>query len=322
MNTARLTSAGLIFGLLTVFAAPLAADRNDDRDGKILRKAPAAQETPRRADTPVRARPERDHRAEPPRTREPRKDTPRVVAPPKPPVVQTTPRATVRERKEPDKKVRTQPVPPTPEHRERPKPAPKVIHPPLPKPPPGYVIDKRHSHNHYYPPRGHLVPTLPAGHRVVVHRNVRYHYHDGIWYRPSGTRFIVVLPPPGIIVPFLPPFFTIIWYGAVPYYYAGGVYYLWYPEYRYYAVAEPPPESEVREQPAGSDELFVYPKQGQSEAQQAQDRYECHRWAVDQTGFDPSLPGGNVAESEYASKRSDYRRAMQACLEARGYSVQ
>ena len=33
---------------------------------------------------------------------------------------------------------------------------------------------------------------------------------------------------------------------------------------------------------------FVYPKAGQSEQQQSQDRYECHQWAVSQTGFDPS----------------------------------
>lgn len=33
---------------------------------------------------------------------------------------------------------------------------------------------------------------------------------------------------------------------------------------------------------------FVYPRAGQSEQQQSQDRYECHQWAVSQTGFDPS----------------------------------
>lgn len=33
---------------------------------------------------------------------------------------------------------------------------------------------------------------------------------------------------------------------------------------------------------------FIYPKAGQSEQQQSKDRYECHEWAVSQTGFDPS----------------------------------
>jgi hypothetical protein len=33
---------------------------------------------------------------------------------------------------------------------------------------------------------------------------------------------------------------------------------------------------------------YAYPNAGQSEAQQAQDRFECHQWAVSQSGFDPS----------------------------------
>jgi YMGG-like Gly-zipper len=37
-----------------------------------------------------------------------------------------------------------------------------------------------------------------------------------------------------------------------------------------------------------SDNIFVYPAKGQSQAQQDRDRYECHSWAVRQTGFDPT----------------------------------
>jgi hypothetical protein len=36
--------------------------------------------------------------------------------------------------------------------------------------------------------------------------------------------------------------------------------------------------------------LYVYPAKNQSQAQQDKDRYECHTWAVKQTGFDPSRP--------------------------------
>ena len=190
------------------------------------------------------------------------------------------------------------------------------------KRPPGYVLDNRYRHNHYYPPRGHVVQVLPRQHRVIPYRGTRYYYHGGVWYRPSGVRFVVVLPPVGLIVPFLPPFYTTIWVGGLPYYYAGGVYYTWRPEENVYVVAEAPPESEVSEQPAVPDQLFVYPMKGQSEPQQATDRYQCHRWAADQTGFDPTQPGGNVPESQVAGKRADYQRAMKACLEARGYSVQ
>jgi hypothetical protein len=37
--------------------------------------------------------------------------------------------------------------------------------------------------------------------------------------------------------------------------------------------------------------MFVYPAQGQNEDQLQRDRYECHTWAVQQSGFDPSKPG-------------------------------
>ncbi|MDH4045284.1 MAG: glycine zipper family protein [Gemmatimonadota bacterium] len=188
------------------------------------------------------------------------------------------------------------------------------------KAPSGYVLDRRHDHNRYYPPAGYEVSVLPTRYRTVVYRDVSYYFYDGIWYRPLGPRFVVVLPPIGVVVPVLPSFYTIIWVGAIPYYYAAGVYYTWYPEYRGYVVTEPPPAQAVQE--AESEQLFVYPKRGQSEEQQATDRYECHRWASQQTGFDPTQPGGSVPEDKYAQSRSDYLRAMKACLEARDYSVQ
>jgi hypothetical protein len=73
--------------------------------------------------------------------------------------------------------------------------------------------------------------------------------------------------------------------------------------------------------PAAPQDLFIYPKNGQSEEQQSKDRYECHSWAASQSGFDPTQPLGGVEESQAAVKRADYQRAQTACLEARGYSV-
>lgn len=35
-------------------------------------------------------------------------------------------------------------------------------------------------------------------------------------------------------------------------------------------------------------DLYIYPKNGQDEELQRRDRYECHVWAAQQTGFDPS----------------------------------
>ncbi|MEX1317689.1 MAG: glycine zipper family protein, partial [Synechococcaceae cyanobacterium] len=39
-----------------------------------------------------------------------------------------------------------------------------------------------------------------------------------------------------------------------------------------------------------AQELFIYPAAGQSAEQQRKDRLECHLWATDQTGFDPTDP--------------------------------
>lgn len=39
-----------------------------------------------------------------------------------------------------------------------------------------------------------------------------------------------------------------------------------------------------------AQQLFIYPTKGQTAEQQSRDRYECHSWAVQQTGFDPSNP--------------------------------
>jgi hypothetical protein len=144
--------------------------------------------------------------------------------------------------------------------------------------------------------------------------------------------------------------------------------------------------------PGPDSRLYVYPKQGQSEAQVDRDRYECHLWAVKQSGFDPSAaevpphqrvvivresgppPGAAVAGGAFAGaaigaavsrpreagsgaiigaiagaalgavaaqdpprrtervvesqasrdierNAANYRRAIGACLDARGYSV-
>ncbi len=59
----------------------------------------------------------------------------------------------------------------------------------------------------------------------------------------------------------------------------------------------------------------LYPRNGQSDEQTQNDRYECHSWAVNQTGFDPTR------SAQQSGNAADYRRAMIACLDARGYSA-
>ncbi len=54
--------------------------------------------------------------------------------------------------------------------------------------------------------------------------------------------------------------------------------------------------------PAAAQELFIFPQQGQDQAQQDQDRGACHVWAVNQTGFDPTLASTTPPRSQEAAQ--------------------
>jgi len=60
-------------------------------------------------------------------------------------------------------------------------------------------------------------------------------------------------------------------------------------------VTQPPPRTVSVPAPQ-PQKIFVYPTNGQSAEQTDRDRYECHVWAVQQTGVDPSRSDGNPYE--------------------------
>ena len=55
------------------------------------------------------------------------------------------------------------------------------------------------------------------------------------------------------------------------------------------------PQEQIVTQPVQNDnvtaitQIYFYPNRGQSTKQQSRDHYACYTWAVDQTGFDPSV---------------------------------
>jgi len=57
------------------------------------------------------------------------------------------------------------------------------------------------------------------------------------------------------------------------------------------ACEAPPPRRTVVAAEPVPTRIVVYPAQGQSPEQLERDRYDCHVWAVQQTGFDPSRSG-------------------------------
>jgi hypothetical protein len=149
-------------------------------------------------------------------------------------------------------------------------------------------------------------------------------YWPHCWYYPGWAWYLPVLPIG----------YVTYWWGGVPYYYWNSLYYTWSPADSGYVVTNPPPVAGTDEgssDPNGGYEqaapqagygagtgdagdVYVYPRNGQTQEQTQNDRYECHSWAVNQSGFDPTRP-------EQTGNAADYRRAMAACLDARGYSA-
>jgi hypothetical protein len=156
-------------------------------------------------------------------------------------------------------------------------------------------------------------------------------------------------------LPVLPFGYATYYWGGVPYYYYDNAYYQWDPNDNGYVATDPPPvaQSSGSDQPndpppaatddaatyvpqsepppasnnvgpsnagprgnwGGASDIFVYPRNGQSEKQTADDKFECHKWSVAQTGFDPTR------SVNLQGTVMDYRRAIDACLDARGYTV-
>jgi len=201
------------------------------------------------------------------------------------------------------------------------RPAPAYGHAPPAYDAHGQALDARYNHGRYYPPMGTVRPALPPEYRPYFYRGSPYYFSGGVWYAPRGPGFVVVGPPVGLIIGALPPYYSTVWIGGVPYYYADSVYYTWQPQDNGYAVVDPPDNADAPSDPPNTAQmdLIIYPKNGQSKEQQAADQFECHNWAKGQTGFDPTQPGGGPPGADV--NRSNYNRAMSACLQARGYQV-
>lgn len=144
-----------------------------------------------------------------------------------------------------------------------------------------------------------------------------FRFHDG-FFRPRFFGGLAL----GAFVTTLPLYYDTYWWGGVPYYYYDDTYFRWDGDVQGYQVVTPPSgvaaaasQAQPTDQQQGTD-LFAYPTKGQSADQQKTDRYECHSWAVTQSGYDPTA--GAATDTP---KSDDYQRAEAACLEGRGYSV-
>jgi hypothetical protein len=178
--------------------------------------------------------------------------------------------------------------------------------------------------------------TATANNRSDGHRGEFASPESRVFFEPVrepalvGPRFygeragFFLRPSVGVYVGVLPPFYSTLWFDGLPYYYADDTFYLWRPDREAYEVVVPPggaPVAATQSAASSDTNLFIYPKNRQSEELQAKDRYECSAWATGQTGFDPTKGAGGVSITDAAIKRGEYLRAETACLEARDYGV-
>ena len=98
-------------------------------------------------------------------------------------------------------------------------------------------------------------------------------------------------------------------------------YYPWGPTFGFGVTVAPHPHEHTQpqqSQPSGQQQgikMYVYPAAGQSDAQTSEDRYQCHVWATNQSGYDPTMGAGKREDAE------GYSRAFTACMEGRNYVV-
>jgi hypothetical protein len=179
---------------------------------------------------------------------------------------------------------------------------------------------ERRTRAQHFDPVGHQVRRVPRGFVSITVGPNRYRYYDGVFYRPLRPGFVVVGAPIGARVRTLPRGYVAFGIGPRSYFFVNSTYYLWESRTRDYVVVEEPPGAAQAAAAARAAEdepgqIFAYPNEGQDAEQSRRDRYECHLWAAEESGYDPTYSNPAV---ELAG---DYRRAMEACLVGRGYTV-
>jgi hypothetical protein len=159
-------------------------------------------------------------------------------------------------------------------------------------------------------------------------------HHRGGWKgeRGSGGGAHGVRNPGGWSIPgygfffaSIPSYCKLVYWEGVPYYYADDLYYEWNGSAGAYQEVQPPASlaEQIAAQAPVVTELYVFPNADQSNEQLERDREACHRWAVQQVGFDPKTAAPHIKASDRSvAQLANYLRADAACLEARDYRVE
>ncbi len=107
------------------------------------------------------------------------------------------------------------------------------------------------------PSRARVINTLPARTVVINHRSVPYYYNSGIYYRKSGTRYIIAPAPVGIHVRVLPTGFHRVVSGSTVFFHFGGTFYRHNSNSNDYEVVAPPQGGVIYDLPDGAQQMTV-----------------------------------------------------------------
>ena len=185
---------------------------------------------------------------------------------------------------------------------------------------------------HYGPGFAWFLPVLPFGYATYYWGGNPYYYYDGGYYswNPDYNGYVATDPPPVADTASSsgsdeapPPADDgqSQSYDVQPQTYEAQP-----PSNPNTITASPPPASAPALSTAqstaprgnwsgGVSDIVAYPRNGQTDQQTSNDKFECHKWSVAQTGFDPTR------SINLQGTAADYRRAMGACMDARGYTV-
>jgi hypothetical protein len=176
---------------------------------------------------------------------------------------------------------------------------------------------------------GHAFGGHSSGGHGRGHRGTGWHGRGDSGPPSPGNRIGAqrgwLVPGHGYFFASLPPYCALRYWQGTGFYYAEGIYYEWNGTAGGYQEVEPPAGlvQIIDSQKAAEAELFVFPVEGQTNAQLEADRAACDRWAATQAGFDPrTTQPRNEAADGFTAQRDSYAHADRLCLEARHYAVE
>jgi hypothetical protein len=113
------------------------------------------------------------------------------------------------------------------------------------------VVRRAHVRYHHLPRWGAVVTAAPAAAVVIRTRNTPFYFHDGIYYTPRNSNYVVVRPSPGIRIKVLPAGHRKVIVGPGSYYYYYGIFYAKADRDEAYEVVEAPEGAIVDALPEG-----------------------------------------------------------------------